>query len=53
MAAPVFRVIDREAAYCHNGNESGVEHSVIQFEKGMVHYMLMAYLNAVMAQTVL
>jgi len=45
MAAPVFRMSDREAVYCHNGNEGGVEHSVIQFEKGMVHYMLVAYLS--------
>jgi len=45
MAAPIFRVSDREATYCHNGNEGGVEHSVIQFGKGMVHYTLVAYLN--------
>lgn len=44
IAAPVFRVSDREAAYCHNGN-GGVENSVIQFEKVMVNYMLVAYLN--------
>jgi len=38
-------VSDGEVAYCHSGNEDGVEHGVIQLEETMVHYMLVAYLN--------
>jgi len=45
IAALVFRVSAGEAAYCHSGNEGGVEHGVIQLEEAMVHYMLVAYLN--------
>jgi len=37
IAAPVFRVSDGEAAYCHNGNEDGVEHGIIQLDEAMVH----------------
>jgi hypothetical protein len=41
-------VSDGEAACCHNGNEGGVEHGIIQLEEAVVHYMLVAYLkNAV------
>jgi hypothetical protein len=43
IAATVFRVSDGEAAYCHIGHEGGVEQGVIQLEKAMVHYMLVAY----------
>jgi hypothetical protein len=46
IAAPVFRVSDGEAAYCHSGSEGVVEHGVIQLEEATVHYMLVDYLNS-------